>query len=324
MLRFVSKTACFTFFISGLLLAGLVLFARSVQPPLPPLLYARDGRLYWTEAGCAALTENCDLAGRAVVDGLYSTGVSLWSPDGRWVAVHRSAGWTVYEADCLRQRTDCEGGLLGPDVNDSRLTWDAGSDGLYSIYASGTMLQRRPESCWTQPQAPCVYDGYFLDPALLLYQPHASPDGRWIAFSDVTGSALVLFETGCLNAGRNACAEPASQRFIITPKRPSSWPTFSRDGRSLLFYADTSGVGIGEQLFVLDVASERFEQITHRAGASLYPAWTDDTQVLAFSGFARATSPFLDLMLLDRRRGLSAVLVRAAGSNLTFPAWSPG
>ena len=305
-----------------LALMAFVWAVQAAQPPLPALVFAHNQRLYWTQVGCGGLFANCDASGRAVVDDLYSLGVSLWSPDGRWLAVHRNTGWTIYEAGCLRTRTDCNGMLLDPSFNESRPTWAADSSALLAVYANGTVLQRRPASCWQQPETPCVPESVFLDQALLLYQPNASVDGERVILSDLTGSAFIIFYTRCFSGGRWDCANPDNQRFILTPKRPASWPTFSRDGRSVLLYADTSGVGVGEQLFVMDVNYETFQQITFREGASLYPAWTDDAQIVAFSGFATAASRSLDLYLLDRRTNLIAPLVRGS-HDATFPTWQP-
>jgi hypothetical protein len=323
LIRFWSGVALLTAGLLTLLLGVFVLGVQFARSPLPPLLYARDSRLYRAEVGCGSLIANCEAGGRTVVDDLYSIGVSLWSPDGQRVAVHRNAGWTIYEADCLRTGTACAGMLLDADFNESRPTGEAGSGALLAVYAHGTMLQRHPSSCWQQSSAPCTLGSVFLDQSLLLYQPHASVDGQQIILSDLTGSAFVIFQTRCFNEGRWACADPAHQQFILVPQRPASWPTFSHDGQSVLFYADTSGVGVGEQLFVMDVNSHSFQQITFRKGASLYPAWTEDSQTVAFAGFATPNSRFLDLYLLDRRYGLVVRLVRASNSNITYPAWQP-
>jgi Tol biopolymer transport system component len=101
-------------------------------------------------------------------------------------------------------------------------------------------------------------------------------------------------------------------------------PDFSPDGRRIVFrtsrgsYAnDQYGIGL-EGIFVVDVATRRERQIQPRTGG-LFPAWSPDGKVIAFSGLGRTGSP-LETIQLIRPDGTARVDVGVFGEGST---WSP-
>ena len=101
-------------------------------------------------------------------------------------------------------------------------------------------------------------------------------------------------------------------------------PDLSPDGRRIVFrtsrgsYAhDDYGIGL-EGIFVVDVATRRERQIQPRTGG-LFPAWSPDGQVIAFSGLGSTGFP-LETIQLMRPDGTSRVDVGVFGEGST---WSP-
>jgi hypothetical protein len=101
-------------------------------------------------------------------------------------------------------------------------------------------------------------------------QQPAPADPGWIAFDALVG----------LNRDLYAVRTDGSDRRRLTDDPAADeQPVFAPDGWSLAFVSDRSGT---RQIHVLDLASGRVRQITHRDDFAEHPAWSADGGTLAF------------------------------------------
>lgn len=298
--------------------SGWMGFARASQKALPILLYSENFTLYRVRAGCASLLQACTIEGERVVDTLYSIPVTVASSDGRQIAVHLSEQWGIYDSVCLLEQTECQPRLLDPKVEDTRIAW--GPDGSLIAYVdnSGTVMHLLTRGCWELEAGRCLRQIVSMSEKGRLGQISWSADGQRMIFVDGQSARFALFDMKCLDDSTGC----AAYYHIIRGNYPSiALPSLSTDGTQALFHADTSRVGIGEQLFILDTETGETRQITFRSGASLHPAWSADRRYVAYVGFATPESGDLELFVMDLQRGLTTPLLHHEGRNIDYPTW---
>ncbi len=114
------------------------------------------------------------------------------------------------------------------------------------------------------------------------YQPRWSPDGDWIVFGfsvkDGQDVARVPKEGGAVE-------------FLVEGEDDARDPVFSRDGSSVLFSSDRTGIF---NLYRLDLASRNIEQLTNVVGGAFTPTISDNGSIL----YAGYTSEGYKLRLL--------------------------
>jgi Tol biopolymer transport system component len=305
--------------ISALLTVVWVAVTRAAQPPMPRLLYTKNSALYAAYPGCASLLDNCSSEGDQLLNGLYSLPVAAFSPDGYSLAVHLSEHWAIYRSDCLLAKSGCKPVLLDPTINDARIAWGPNGSLLAYLDSSDTELTLMTRGCWDDnAPAGCVRRTESLTAFTLFGQQTWSADGHAMAFVSRSASAFVMLDLSCLD-DQSGCN--GYLHVVPSEHYPVGWPSLSPDGRKLLYEADTSGQGIHQTLFILDIPNRITHPITFRDGASFHAAWSSDARYVAFSGYATPRSTDLNLYIIDLERGLTALLMHEPGQNLDYPVW---
>lgn len=98
-----------------------------------------------------------------------------------------------------------------------------------------------------------------------------SPDGQWIAFME-TGAQEDLFI---------ARTDGSQYRRLTDDTYRDRAPTWSRDGKQLVFYSDRSGT---YELWRIRPDGSGLEQVTAFGGGVNFATWSPDNSRLAFSG----------------------------------------
>jgi TolB protein len=100
----------------------------------------------------------------------------------------------------------------------------------------------------------------------------------------------------------------------------ASAPSWSPNGQFLTFAWNRSygpGAPGGEDIYIMDIASKRWTQLTHEAGANDAPSWSPDGRHIVFQR-EQAGHSELWMMLAD---GTQQQQLTHGGDN-TMPNWS--
>ncbi len=171
----------------------------------------------------------------------------------------------------VRQLTDAPGRDYEPNASDDGsmivfVSDRAGGEGaqLYLMRPDGSEVRRLT---FSQGESDTVVDDY----------PHWSPDGRTIVFQRTIISEIA--------AGLDADiwlidVETGEERKITdTPDAWDSTPSFSADGRSILFESNRDG---DFDLYRLDLATSRVVNLTNAGGTDLESNQSPDGSQIAF------------------------------------------
>ena len=164
-----------------------------------------------------------------VISDDYSRWFPRWSPDGKQLAYERRNRGTNERQLMLWSSQSHEEKPLGSNLG----VWDWSPDGKW-------LLSDAREGIWlvpvaAAPHAETAAQKIVSDPAYQLYQPHFSPDGRWIVFEAVSNSA---------NAESSLYVVPTSGgpwTRITDGKHWEDKPRWSPDGRTIYFVSRRGG-----------------------------------------------------------------------------------
>jgi Tol biopolymer transport system component len=107
---------------------------------------------------------------------------------------------------------------------------------------------------------------------LSLNFPAWSPDGRWIG--------ITLYVQGDKQSIWLTAPDGSHAEELVTPRDGLQGGPFSSDGRSILYAASVEGIG---QLFTVDVANRKSQQLTSSPGDKYVGAWSPDGKWISFS-----------------------------------------
>jgi Tol biopolymer transport system component/DNA-binding winged helix-turn-helix (wHTH) protein len=163
-----------------------------------------------------------------VISDDYSRWYPQWSPDGKQLAYERRNRGTNERQLMLWSNQSHEEKPMGSNL----LVWDWSPDGKWLLSAA--------QGIWlvpvaAAPHAETVAQRIVYDPAYYFYQPHFSPDGRWIVFEAIADSpnleaALYVVPTS---------GGPWTR--ITDNKHWDDKPRWSPDGRTIYFVSRRGG-----------------------------------------------------------------------------------
>ena len=167
-----------------------------------------------------------------IADG-YTRWLQQWSPDGMRLAYQRrKLGTTEKQLMVWSSQSHEEAPLT--TLGSALATTDWSSDGMW-------LLADTQEGIWLVPVASAPHAEtaaqkvISADPAYELYQPHISPDGRWIVFEAVANSPIP--ESTLYVVSRSG----GQWRRITDSKQWDDKPRWSPDGRTIYFVSRHGG-----------------------------------------------------------------------------------
>jgi eukaryotic-like serine/threonine-protein kinase len=223
----------------------------------------------------AADGSDADHGGVTVTDDTALDWSPAWSPDGThlYFASNRGGAMSLWRVG-IDERT---GRVTGePEPMTVPSPWSGGftlsSDGTTMAYASldwrSTLLRVELDSRREAIVGPPV-------PILKSTRPirdhELSPDGLWVAFME-TGAQEDLFV---------ARIDGTQYRRLTDDEFRDRAPTWSRDGKQLVFYSDRTG---NYELWRIHPDGSGLEQVTAFGGGVNFATWSPDSSMLAFSG----------------------------------------
>jgi TolB protein len=226
-----------------------------------------------------------------------------WSPDGTRIAFIRDHYLHVMSIDGTAVKRLAGLGTSNympswsPDGN--RLTFHAGG-GIFVIGADGTgLLRLTPNGNPDHGQRSMSGEN-----------PQWSPDGQWIAFTEINGGVWLVRPDGT-----------GLGRIFDTVTTPHvSW---SPDSRNLAFTAFDGGGGpLGESVYSVQVATGLARRLSPPGGGAspASPAWAPDSSFVVYFGFCDTTERF-NLCRVDADgTGLRLLIDYVAGGR---PAFAP-
>ena len=96
-------------------------------------------------------------------------------------------------------------------------------------------------------------------------------------------------------------------------------PAWSPDGKWLAFSFRNPGVGAVPDIFVMETAGNKVEQLTHHPGNDAAPSWSPDAEKIAFLSSRDGNA---EIYVMNRDGGQKRNLTNHPASDAR-PAWSP-
>ncbi len=140
----------------------------------------------------------------------------------------------------------------------------------------------------------------------MLAAPHSMP-------------ALIAFDRTIDGAGRIAIVRSdGTGAHIVTDAPGNELPTWSPDGRMLLYLSLTGSDASHADLFVTNIATGRTRRLTRTPGLDADPAWSPDGRTIAWISDRSGR-----VAVWSMRRDGTHPRRLSSGPNDTQPAWSP-
>jgi len=167
-----------------------------------------------------------------VIADVYSRWFPQWSPDGMRLTYERRNRRTNERQLMVWSTQSHEEELLGSTL----MPWDWSPDGkwLLSDSSEGIWLVSVAAAPHAETAAKQIIS---RDPAYEIYQPHFSPNGRWIVFEAVANSPLPNPESAIYVVP----ASGGSWTRITDSKHFDDKPRWSPDGRTIYFVSRLNG-----------------------------------------------------------------------------------
>jgi Tol biopolymer transport system component len=238
----------------------------------------------------------------------------VWSPDGRYLYFGSDRGgsmnlWRLpIDEDTGKVRGEAE-----PITTPAQWSgfWSLSQDGRRIAYS--TSDERANVERLTFDPLRFEVSGAALEltrGAQAVYSSEPSPDGRWIAFDNSAPQEDLYIMR----------SEGGSQRQLTNDRFKDRHPTWSPDGRLLLFYSNRSG---RYEAWTLRPDGSKIQQITKTDGGSLtYPIWSPDGKRLACSLGARGGA-LVDLSEPVELHSPRLLPRMAGGWTFSPTSWSP-
>jgi Tol biopolymer transport system component len=233
-----------------------------------------------------------------------------WSPDGNQIVFdsNRDGNWEIYimNADGSEQR-NFSNYPLAIDLNPAWspdgewIAFYSDRDGDLEIYIQavegGETIQ--------------VTDNQYED-----IDPTWSPEGDQLAFLQARDEHGVLFELAIVSL------DDLSIERVLLDIQPIRRPAWSPDGRWIAFPAN---VGRHEEIFVVDIETWEYVQLTHVLGDGLTeingsPSWSPDGSLIIFDSNRKFKGYEIYMM---NSEGSEVEVITSVGIVQSSPDWRP-
>ena len=210
--------------------------------------------------------------------------VPSWSPDGKRIAFmsRRNENWEIYVMDA-------DGGnpqnITNNPNSDSSPSWspdgkwivfssdrDGNRDGnrnnyeIYVMDADGNNQQR-------------LTDNDFYDT-----HPSWSPDGKRIAFMSRRDGHFIG-EFGLSSEIYVMDADGKNTRRLTNNRKRDLSPSWSPDGKWIVFSADRKGDDVNHEIYVMDADGKNTRRLTNNRVDDLSPSWSPDGKHIVFASY---------------------------------------
>lgn len=206
---------------------------------------------------------------RALTDPTYASLMPAWSPDGKRIAFASTQSYEI-------QR---QGG---------RQQIDAGFE-IWVVNADGSNLQR----ITGDPQSEALY-------------PDWSPDGKQVAFQEVTDKIRIMLQEPVEGAQATNLSDAVEGRHFT--------PAWSPDGRQIAFMNQLDNVA---DIWLLDVKSGQATHLSQPDSNDGEPTWSPDGKEIAFTT-DRDGAQTLYIMSAD---GQNARRLTSDSAEYSHPMW---
>lgn len=190
-----------------------------------------------------------------------------WSPDGTRLAFvsQRDGGTHLYlvDADGDEAKGSHVTRLTSGEVSHYDPAWSVDGTQIYfardpvdGVEHPDVYVLNVPSASQPDPPPPAPWG----EPGSIAYQPAPSPDGESIAFVSTRGDVSQVFV---------ANADGSEVRQVTTDPAPKSNPSWSPDGRRIVFSAGDEK----NDLYVMNADGTGLQQITETPGDNVTPAW---------------------------------------------------
>ena len=243
-----------------------------------------------------------------------------WSPDGKRIAFvsdrdgHANArGWPTYEIYVM----DADGGnpqnLTNDPNDDSVPSWS--SDGKRIVFSSYRDGNRENAEIYVMDadgnNQQRLTDNDFYDT-----HPSWSPDGERIAFISYRDGHFIG-EFGLSSEIYVMDADGKNTRRLTNNRKSDSSPSWSPDGKWIVFSVDRKGDDVNYEIYVMDADGGNQRRLTNNRVNDFSPSWSSDGKRIVFSSYRDGNG---EIYVMDNDGGNQQKLTNNPGNDFG-PAW---
>lgn len=287
------------------------------RPPSEPRREIR-----WARVGTAALALAVAAAGFAVAMGAFLGEEERREPVDRLAGPVENGSIALSTGNAV-SLLDPDGSRLRPLIKTSpgqRLVpWEWSPDGswlalyganfdIYVVEADGSGLRN------------LTTDASDAEAAASQGDPTWSPDGRMLAFTELTAETNVIQVIEIDGTGRRTVTDPSNPGFTPDPSPhglQAYAPEWSPDGTAIAFarYLKSGG-----EIYSVAPDGSQLQRLTDGGSSNSQPTWSPDGSRIAFQSNRTGAN---EIFMMAADGSGEEQLTHVAGKNIVDPQWSP-